>query len=52
MANRKLEAVKRIGDNAAYTFQDLFKYVLIGAAFGFGFHVVEWFVTLFLGAWG
>lgn len=52
MGKRELEAVKRLGDNAAYTFQDLCKYVLIGAAFGLGFHVVEWFVTLFFGAWG
>jgi uncharacterized membrane protein YraQ (UPF0718 family) len=39
MDKRKLKALR---DNTAYTLQDVWKYIFIGAAFGLGFHFSKW----------
>jgi hypothetical protein len=38
----KKRRLKALQENTAYTLQDVWKYIFIGAAFGLGFHFSKW----------
>lgn len=49
---RKLEVLKHGFRSWQYTTEDFFKFMVMGLAFGLGFHIASWAVDLTMMRWG